>query len=85
MKFVILKVRNPLLLAFMYCFEETPLHYRVFAWIMGLTNLDQQTLLIRNTAPMVFKVLGNPNLKLRPFANNLFNILDYTFPKMNEK
>ena len=25
----------------MYCFEETPLRYSTFAWIVGLTNLTQ--------------------------------------------
>ena len=28
----------------MYCFEGTPLHYSAFAWILGLTNLAQKTL-----------------------------------------
>ena len=30
----------------MYCFEGTPLRYSVFAWIVGLTNLAQKTLII---------------------------------------
>ena len=25
----------------MYCFEGSPLHYSVFAWILALTNLAQ--------------------------------------------
>ena len=53
MRFVILKVRNPLLCK--YCFKGTPLYYRAFAWIVGLTNLAQQTLVVTIT----YVTMGN--------------------------